>query len=83
MFYTYILYSKLRDKYYIGYTSNLEERVKKHNTNHKGFTGYTGDWEIVWFELFLTKNDAMNKESKIKLWKSRKLIEKLVSSTST
>lgn len=42
----YILYSTLKDKYYIGYTSNeIEERIRKHNTNHKGFTGGAGDWE--------------------------------------
>ncbi|WP_221262187.1 GIY-YIG nuclease family protein [Mucilaginibacter sp. AK015] len=46
MFSTYILYSILLDTYYVGSTSNLDERVKKHNTNHKGFTGKTSDWVI-------------------------------------
>ncbi len=41
MFWTYILYSTSIDRYYIGYTNNLDERLKKHNTPHKGFTGKT------------------------------------------
>ena len=34
----YILYSKLLDKYYVGSTTNVMERLKKHLNNHKGFT---------------------------------------------
>ncbi|WP_412466210.1 GIY-YIG nuclease family protein [Pedobacter sp. KLB.chiD] len=48
MFYTYILYSKTRNKYYVGSTNDLTNRLKKHNTNHSGFTGHTGDWCVVW-----------------------------------
>ena len=34
-FYTYILYSSALDSFYIGYTSmEIDERIKKHNTNH-------------------------------------------------
>ncbi|MBB6238446.1 putative endonuclease [Pedobacter sp. AK013] len=78
MFYTYILYSKIRDKYYIGSTVNLTERLKKHNTNHSGFTGHTGDWRIVWSEVFDTRTQAILKEKEIKNWKSRLMIEKLI-----
>lgn len=80
MFYAYILYSKNRDRYYIGSTINLAERLKKHNTNHAGFTGHTGDWCIVWFETFDNLRDARLKERQIKNWKSRVMIEKLISS---
>ena len=63
MFYAYILYSEIRDKYYIGSTSNILERLKKHNTNHSGFTGHTGDWIIVWKQIFENKSDAMKKKN--------------------
>jgi putative endonuclease len=80
MFYAYILYSTIRDKYYIGSTINLTERLKKHNTNHAGFTGHTGDWCIVWSETFGNLKDARLKENRIKKWKSRIMIEKLIES---
>ena len=77
--YTYILYSKLLDKYYVGYTNILiEERIKKHNTNHKGFTGKANDWVVVYVEVFDSKNEAYARERKIKAKKSRKYIEKLI-----
>jgi len=78
MFYTYILYSKIRNKYYIGSTVNLTERLKKHNTNHAGFTGHTGDWCVVWSAVFQTKKEAILEEKRIKNWKSRVMIEKLI-----
>ncbi|MEP6750677.1 MAG: GIY-YIG nuclease family protein [Bacteroidota bacterium] len=49
MYKMYILFSRLKNKYYIGYTGDeLTERIKKHNSNHKGFTGKTGDWMLVY-----------------------------------
>ncbi|RYU85416.1 GIY-YIG nuclease family protein [Mucilaginibacter terrigena] len=81
MFFTYILYSMSLDKYYVGSTSNLDERVKKHNTNHKGFTGRAPDWVIKWSETLPTKEDAGMRERQIKSWKSKKMIQQLIASS--
>jgi putative endonuclease len=77
----YILYSSALDRYYIGYTGDdLCERLRRHNTNHKGFTGGIGDWKVVYTELFQRKEDAYKREWEVKKWKSRKMIEKLIGS---
>ena len=82
MFYLYILYSPSLNKYYVGSTGDvLEERIRKHNSNHKGFTGSRGDWELKYSEEFNTKTDAIAREKEIKKRKSRKLIEKLIAKT--
>ena len=79
--YTYILYSKALDGYYIGFTSGtLQERLRKHNTNHKGYTGRANDWIIAYFETYQTKTEAYERERFIKAKKSRKYIEGLISS---
>ncbi|MBK9193181.1 MAG: GIY-YIG nuclease family protein [Crocinitomicaceae bacterium] len=79
MYITYILFQK-QNKFYIGSTGDeLQERIRKHNSNHPGFTGGTGDWELVYSEVFESVQDARQRESQIKKWKSRKMIEKLVS----
>ena len=81
-FIVYILFSKTLNKYYVGATGDLlEERIRKHNSNHKGFTGGTGDWEIRYSEIFETKTESLKREKEIKNWKSRKLIEKLIIKT--
>ncbi len=79
MHFVYIIYSKIRNRYYIGSTSNITLRLEKHNTNHSGFTGNTGDWVLKFQENFPTKTEALTREKQIKSWKSRKLIEILVS----
>ena len=78
MYHTYILFSIIKNKYYIGSTSNLEERIKKHNSNHKGFTGGVGDWQVVYYENYKSKSEATQREMQIKKWKSRKMIECLI-----
>jgi putative endonuclease len=78
-FFVYILYSSIRDRYYVGHTGDdLQERLRKHNSNHKGFSGKTGDWLIVYSETYSTKTAAYQREREIKGWKSRKKIELLI-----
>jgi predicted GIY-YIG superfamily endonuclease len=48
MWTAYILFSELKDRYYVGYTGDqIEERLRKHNSIHSGFTGGTGDWKSL------------------------------------
>jgi putative endonuclease len=67
-----------RDRFYIGSTGDkLEERLRRHNTNHKGFTGSAIDWTYFHVEEFSSKEEAVNREKAIKSMKSRKYIESL------
>ncbi len=76
----YILYSLSADRYYIGHTSEpIEERVRKHNSRHRGFTGKFGDWVVVYTEVFETKSGAYRRELEVKRWKNRQRIEELSS----
>ena len=80
-FHLYILYSASRDQYYIGHTGDsLEERLRKHNSNHKGFTGNVNDWKIVYTEVYSSKEEAYKREREIKSWKSKTRIQKLIGS---
>lgn len=77
-YFVYILYSEYLDKYYVGSTSNVEERLKKHLQNHRGFTGKAKDWKICYQESFKSREEAIVRELKIKGWKSRKMIVNLI-----
>ena len=75
----YILFSKSAGKYYVGHTTEpIEERLRKHNSNHSGFTGKFNDWDVVYFEGYPSKELAYRREREIKGWKSRTRIEKLI-----
>jgi putative endonuclease len=54
-----ILHSKNLNKYDAGHTADiLEERLRKHNSNHDGFTGKANNWKVVYTEIFLSKEQA-------------------------
>ncbi len=75
----YILFSKTANQFYIGHTTeSLNERIRKHNSNHKGFTGKYQDWMLVFHEDFTSKQLAYAREREVKSWKSKIRIQKLV-----
>jgi len=54
-FYVYVLRSALADKIYIGFTSDLEQRLKAHNElATKGWTIKFRPWMLIYTETFLT-----------------------------
>ena len=81
MHYLYIIYSKTADKFYIGETHDLEERLQKHNEHSydNSFTKIAPDWKLVLQFDCINRNHALFLEQFIKRMKSRKFIEKIVS----
>jgi putative endonuclease len=62
-------------KTYVGYTNNLENRLKKHNSN-KGAKSTKGrKWKIIYKKKFSNKVLAMSFEYKLK--KNNKLRNKI------
>ncbi len=78
MFIIYILKSKPTEKYYIGYTSNVLERLNRHNSNREKATKNKGPWELVYTESYATRSEALKREKYIKSQKSKKFIENLI-----
>lgn len=70
MNYTYIV--KCSDEtYYTGWTNNLEKRIQTHNAG-KGakYTKVRRPVELVYYEEFATKEEAMQREYAIKQLKN-------------
>ena len=79
MFTVYVLYSKSYDKIYIGFTSNLEQRLLSHNElGKKGWTIKFRPWELIHTEEFQLKSDAMNREKQLKTATGRNFIWSLI-----
>ena len=76
--FVYIVHSTSRNRFYIGASSQPEERLKKHNNRHKGFTASAADWKIVHREEFENKTEALAREKEIKSWKSAERIRQLI-----
>ena len=79
MYYTYILYSPIHDKIYIGFTQDLQARFESHNVlSTKGYTLKYRPWEIIFFEKFDNKVEAMNREKQLKSHAGRDFVWKIV-----
>ena len=70
MYTVYIIYSPSLDRYYIGFTQDITDRLRRHNSKSKGFTNRANDWIIVHVESFNQKNEAMRREKEIKGWET-------------
>ena len=68
MYFVYVLkslrYKNL--KIYIGFTNNLDKRLKNHNDGNTPSTRYGIPWDLVYFEAFRSKEDALNRERHLK-----------------
>ena len=81
-YFTYILYSKKIDRYYIGSTGNLEDRLSRHKQGRsKATKAGAPDWALVFSEQFPSRSEAVVRELFIKRMKSRSFIENLIRST--
>ncbi len=70
------------DKFYVGHSSEpLQERLRKHLSDHKGFTSNAKDWKVVYSETLQSKSLAYKREREIKAWKSKSRIQKLIQTT--
>jgi predicted GIY-YIG superfamily endonuclease len=71
-FFTYML--RCSDgSYYVGHTDDIENRVAQHETGAgSGYTATRQPVRLVWFEEFLTREEAKVVEAQIKKWSRRK-----------
>lgn len=76
--YLYILQSLKNNSYYIGSTSNLDKRLKFHNSGYVKATKYKRPYKLVFCQKFDNIEIAHKAELKIKKWKRKDFIEKII-----
>ncbi|RKS01513.1 MULTISPECIES: GIY-YIG nuclease family protein [unclassified Flavobacterium] len=80
MHFLYVLYSASANKFYVGETNDIDNRLLKHN-NHSydgSFTKIAGDWKVVLLFECISKDQAFRLEKFIKKMKSKIFIEKII-----
>jgi len=75
MYYVYLIKNRIAKETYIGYTNNLERRLKEHKDKNS---------ELIYYEAYKSEKDARNREFKLKQRGQtiRRLKEKLKDSLS-
>jgi putative endonuclease len=70
MFYVYVLKSKVDDKLYIGFTSDLKRRFWEHNNDGSPSTKDRAPFDLIYYEAYRSKSDATLREKKLKGFKN-------------
>ncbi|MTI21759.1 GIY-YIG nuclease family protein [Fulvivirga sp. RKSG066] len=79
MFTVYVLHSTNHNKIYIGYTSDLANRLDSHNIYaKKGYTVRYRPWEVIYTEEHSNKSEALKREKQLKSAKGREFIWKMI-----
>jgi putative endonuclease len=66
MYTVYILYSSTTQKYYVGQTQNLENRLIEHNAGETKSLRTGMPWSLVWRTIVSTRQESMALEKKLK-----------------
>ncbi len=77
MAYLYILKSD-KDKFYIGSTINLENRLKHHKGGFTPSTKRMGNVDLIFYQEYQTLKEARYVERRLKQLKRRDYIEKII-----
>ena len=66
MLYVYILFSESKNRYYVGQTNNISNRLERHNSGTQLATKFGVPWKIIIYFELETRSDAIVLEQKIK-----------------
>ncbi|MCF7822872.1 MAG: GIY-YIG nuclease family protein [Candidatus Marinimicrobia bacterium] len=82
-YYTYILQSKKDNRYYIGSTSDMERRLKEHNSGKTKSLRFRRPLVLIHKEEFDSRESAETREKQIKSYKGGIAFKKLISGSSS
>lgn len=78
MYYVYVLLSEKDNNKYIDCTNDLEKRFKEHNSGQNKSTAIRKPFKIIYYEAFLNKEDAYNREKNLKMKWGNKFLERIL-----
>jgi len=76
--YVYILKSLKNNRFYIGSTINIKNRLQEHNSGNSVYTSFSLPFELVFKQEFETIKVARQIEYKLKQLKNREIIESII-----
>ncbi len=66
MFFIYVLQSRKDKSFYIGFSDNIQQRIKKHRLGMVQSTKDKLPMELIYCELYRSKRDALIREKRLK-----------------
>lgn len=78
MYTVYILKSVNCNRYYVGCTKDLDNRLSLHNAKKVTSTKAYSPWEVIYTEYFELRGEAFTREKQIKSYKGGVAFKKLL-----
>jgi putative endonuclease len=78
MFYTYVVRSTDTGYLYKGHCENLEKRLKQHNSGMTQSIRKYAPFELVYFEEFSTREEAVRREKYFKTAAGRRFLKSVL-----
>ncbi len=78
MIYVYAIKSKLRNYIYVGLTADVERRVQQHNLGYERTTKPYVPFEIIYTEVFTTRQEARSREKYLKTTSGKRFLRTLL-----
>jgi len=75
MYFVYVLQSEKDKKLYIGYTNNVEKRLKEHNNGKVQSTKPRIPLKLIFYEAYLNQKDALRREDYFKSTKGKRTLK--------
>jgi putative endonuclease len=77
-FYVYVLFSKKDSCFYIGFTSDLKKRYSEHQRGKVKATSPRRPFEMIFYEAYRNKYDALRREKYLKTTKGKTTIRSML-----
>ena len=78
MFYVYVLKSKENGRLYVGQTHNLRQRFHQHREGNVWTTHKMGRLDLIFYEAFKAKSDAIRRERYLKTSKGKSSLRQII-----
>jgi putative endonuclease len=80
-FTVYIIQSEFDGTLYTGHTNNVVNRLQRHNDGKARYTKPKRPWRLVYTEEFLSRAEAMQRETELKSFHRKDLLMQLINTT--
>ena len=81
MFYVYVLLSLKDNKFYIGFSKNIPQRLKDHTAGRNESTKLRRPLKLIYYEAHLNKEDALRREAYFKTSKRKSTLNQILRTT--
>ena len=76
MFFVYVILSSVDNKFYIGFSEDVQSRLEAHNSGKVDSTRHRRPFQLIYYEAYLNEDDAKGREQFLKSGSGHNFLKK-------